>query len=282
MVIAVVAIVVVVVVLAFGAFRTSRDRARADARLTGESIVVKTSGPRAIVNVDVGGAEDDPAVKRLIDDLARRTFGMLTSIDQLEFRGRDGVVLGIRSRQQIVVPRTLDTPQQLLEPRARLTGGSLVPEAERPDRAHPHFEAPDVQSRSLARRFALPPEVLARLHGVDEDDPRALVAAILGLEPEPVMRVGSTAVIVLNEGLGEPVPASALNHAFHLFERSGSKRGLVVTAGHLSRNDVRRREALAPMLQHVGPDGVQRMADAVALGADPFHFALPTQLTVLP
>jgi hypothetical protein len=38
--------------------------------------------------------------------------------------------------------------------------------------------------------------------------------------------------------------------------------------------DVHRREMLAPHVLHAGPDGIQRMADAVAVGADPLRFAV--------
>ena len=31
---------------------------------------------------------------------------------------------------------------------------------------------------------------------------------------------------------------------------------------------------LAPQVLHAGPDGIQRMADALSLGADPLRFAV--------
>ena len=37
--------------------------------------------------------------------------------------------------------------------------------------------------------------------------------------------------------------------------------------------DVRRREFLDPALLHSGPEGIQRMADAVSLGGNPMSFA---------
>ncbi len=48
----------------------------------------------------------------------------------------------------------------------------------------------------------------------------------------------------------------------------------MVTVGLLDPSDLRRREILAPNVHHVAHDGVQRMADAVAVGADPLAFAL--------
>ena len=36
---------------------------------------------------------------------------------------------------------------------------------------------------------------------------------------------------------------------------------------------------LAPQVLHAGPDGIQRMADAVSLGADPLRFAVAIPVT---
>jgi hypothetical protein len=39
-------------------------------------------------------------------------------------------------------------------------------------------------------------------------------------------------------------------------------------------HEISRRHALAPALLHAGPDGIQRMADAAAMGADPLDFVV--------
>jgi hypothetical protein len=70
------------------------------------------------------------------------------------------------------------------------------------------------------------------------------------------------------------VGAEDLNAAFLRFQRSGAKRGVMVTAGRLYAHESRRREALAPNLKHTGPKGIQRMADAVAMGANPLDFVV--------
>jgi hypothetical protein len=92
-----------------------------------------------------------------------------------------------------------------------------------------------------------------------------------------LLHVGDTAVVVLRPP-GPTVTPEALNHAFLRIQQSGASRGLVVALGYLDVNEVRRREMLAPQVLHVGPEGVQRMADAVALGADPLRFAVAPAL----
>jgi hypothetical protein len=64
-----------------------------------------------------------------------------------------------------------------------------------------------------------------------------------------------------------------LNHAYRRFIQSGASRGVVLSAGFMQFLDVRRREFLDPALLHSGPEGIQRMADAVALGGNPMNFA---------
>ena len=46
-----------------------------------------------------------------------------------------------------------------------------------------------------------------------------------------------------------------------------------VAAALHAAEDVRRREFLDPALLHSGPEGIQRMADAVSLGGNPMNFA---------
>jgi hypothetical protein len=46
--------------------------------------------------------------------------------------------------------------------------------------------------------------------------------------------------------------------------------------------DVRRREFLDPALLHSGPEGIQRMADAVSLGGNPMSFAAAPALIASP
>jgi hypothetical protein len=80
-------------------------------------------------------------------------------------------------------------------------------------------------------------------------------------------------VVVLPKHLGDHVTHDELNGAYLRLRASGARRGLVVTPGFLDLDDVRRREVPDPAVLHCGPEGIQRMADAVAAGADPLRFA---------
>jgi hypothetical protein len=78
------------------------------------------------------------------------------------------------------------------------------------------------------------------------------------------------------------ITAEMLNHAFLRVHGTGTERRLVVGFGCFDTWDVRRREIHAPDVRHVGPRGVQRMADAVALGIDPLRSVLGPPLVAAP
>jgi hypothetical protein len=73
-----------------------------------------------------------------------------------------------------------------------------------------------------------------------------------------------------------------LNHAYRRFIQSGASRGVVLSPGFMPFLDVRRREFLDPALLHAGPEGIQRMADAAALGGNPMSFAAAPALIASP
>jgi hypothetical protein len=246
---------------------------------------VRVEGTMAVVTVDLANVDPaHPAVARLLEDVIERAFQTVRSATRIEVRDGAGRVLAVRDRSTPVPAPAADLPRELLAPHHRTESRSLVADDDRPDRAHPHYASPEPKAKPLADRFDLPPAVRETLR--DHDDPVALVAALLAAGGEPVsvegslVRRGSTQVVVLPCRLGEPVLPEALNHAYRMLERLRARDGIVVTAGHMDPIDVRRRERLAPNVLHAGPDGIQRMADAVAVGADPLRFVTPPQLVL--
>jgi hypothetical protein len=91
---------------------------------------------------------------------------------------------------------------------------------------------------------------------------------------------GDAAVVVVPAPIGEPVGDDLFNQAFRRFQASGARRGVMVTSGFMDPRALRRREMLEPAFLHAGPDGIQRMCDAVAAGADPLAFAAAPPLAV--
>ena len=90
------------------------------------------------------------------------------------------------------------------------------------------------------------------------------------------------AIVVLRSHFGDPVTPPMLNHAYRRFIQSGASRGVVLSPGFMQFLDVRRREFLDPALLHSGPEGIQRMTDAVSLGGNPMSFAAAPALVVSP
>jgi hypothetical protein len=231
----------------------------------------------------------------MVREAAARVYRMMPSVERVEVRTPSGVTLG-------VVPRTpppelrLELSKLLTEPRLpRSVGPELAPHLAEPEEAEPPPSppAPPVFSgivaspprRPLAERFDLPGPVRSSMS--DPDDPVELVRAILEASgaavrvEDEVIRADGHAVVVLVP-TGNVVEPESLSHAFLCIERSGAARGLVIAMGILDVADVRRREGLAPHVLHTGPDGIQRMADAVAIGEDPLRFAAGPALAASP
>jgi len=269
-------VALVLLVLVLGA-RALRPPSRPSRRGSAPSRL----GPddRAVVMLDLDGIDArSDAARRLVDEVAWRTFQALPDAAVVEVRDRDGVPLGERRRE---APREIDIPSALYEPHApRRVGpevGRAAPAGPGPGVRRDFGDQPGVPSRPLAERFALPAEVLRALD--DPDDAVAIVRAVLEAAGKEVradgrlLRVDLDAVIVIPAPIGEPVRPEALNVACTEFRDSGARRGVVVTPGYMDPSDLRRREMLMPSLLHAGPAGIQRMADAAALGADPVAFA---------
>jgi len=216
--------------------------------------------------LDVGAADpDDPAVQRLVREAAHHALRADPTIDDVEVRARDGAVLGHVSRTERT--RGIDIPEELHEPHARTDHGPRAVPGDRP--RHPTISRDELgderlpHHRDVADRFELPEQVEDEL--TDRDDPIELVRAILavaGREPvvdgDRIVADGVAIVIV----------------AYLRCQAAGVRRGVVIRLGWVNAEALRRREAAAPWIRHVDADAIQRMADAVAIGADPVAFAV--------
>jgi hypothetical protein len=242
-------------------------------------------GRLARVALDVDpGTRDTDATRRLVAEAARDTFARAPDADEVEVVARGGAVLA-RVRRTAEQRPLLELPVTLLEPAPHRVHAPVVHTEDTPFRpVTARFEDEVRAPKPLAEVFELADAVRARLRA--PADAAAIVRAILEAgghaverTDEDILRCADVAVIVLGVPIGDAVSAEALNHAYLLFTRSGAARGVVLTPGLLNAHDVRRRELLAPRLLHAGAEAIQRMADAVAAGADPLPFAaaLPIQ-----
>lgn len=228
---------------------------------------------------------DDPdheAVRRLVEEVGRRALLSAPDLDRVEVRDRDGRSLGT-VRPPPPLPAELSLPAELHEPHtrpsrvpspvprpgSRTPGGDAVPV--------PPDEGPvaDVH-RLFSEQFDLADDVRARLR--DPDDPVETVRAILetgGYEPEvtgDLLRLEHVAIALLPD-LWQSTE-DALARCFLRIQRARVERGVIIHLGWLDPEVLRRRETAAPNVRHVGPEAIQRMADAVAAGADPISFAI--------
>lgn len=226
------------------------------------------------VTLPIGPVDPEaPTVERLVLQAADQVLHQYPHVKRVVVRDRTGEVLREVLRPDRV--KEVAIPEQLSEPQAPR---SHTPSPVRPSGvSHPQRveDVDDLQRphRSLVERFDLPEDVVDRVSA----DPslEELLEAILTAAGHDVtrdgdlLRIGETAVVALH-GAG----AEAMNHAYRRYDASGALSGLAITVGYLSPREVERRELLAPDLRYVGPDAVQRMADAVALSADPLAFAV--------
>jgi len=232
------------------------------------------------VTLAIDGADPaQPSVERLVAHTAAGILAANPHVRRVTVEGRDGRHLGEGSRAEHHEAHDVSIPEQLHEPRTtRDRAPSVVrpPSSAHPTRVDDGGDDP-VPHRTLRQRFDLPVAVTSEL-GDDPDliDVLAAIASAGGYEVQnhgDVVLADSTALVALR-GPG----ADAMNHAFRIYDASGADAGIAVALGYLSPLEVERRELLAPDLRYVGPDAVQRMADAVALGADPLAFAVAPAL----
>jgi hypothetical protein len=245
------------------------------------------AGERVVLDLVVTDP-DQPSVQRLVQDAGARTLARSPDIEKVEVVDREGRRLGVIRRTD-PLPKEPDVPAELHEPHVRrsrtpdpLAGGSAGggpaavpwPEASQGDIDM------SVPGRTFADRFDLPPSVTDLL--ADRDHPAAVVGALLAAAGRPVERhgelvlSGDVAFVVtdVTDGAEE-----ALTHAYFRVRDSGASHGIVIRLGYADPTLVRRRDLAAPNVRYIGLDGIQRMADAVALGADPISFAVGPPIT---
>jgi len=263
------------------AFRSSR---RPAAPPTGSPLTVSASHV-VVVTIEVDEADPaSPAIRRLVHETVLGIFRTAPDAREVVVRTRAGTILGRVSRET-PMPRELTVSPVLHEPHVRRThvpdvlgglyGSEPTPRPDR-DRHTPGELAPP--HRSLMAQFDLPEVVRSGIG--DPDDPIDLVRAILEAARVPceidgdLIQVGESALMILRASGDVVIGHEALNHAYLRIVRSGAQRGLVIALGFVDPREIRRREMLDPQVLHTGPDGIQRMADAVSLGADPLRFAV--------
>ena len=268
--------------LALLSWRTRRRRAATSPAPPPAAEVIAS---REIVTLDIGDVPPgNERVQRLVRDAASRVFVRSPAVAEVEVRSRSGTVVA-RVPAVAPLPRLESTPpMSLLEPHPLHRTGSPVGTGGTGRSAAPGFDARErpVTRRPLADTLDLTPEIRRRIRR--SDDPVDVVRAILdagGLSVRvdgEVITSGDVAIVVLPAHT--TYPPDALSHAYVRFLESHASEGIVLSFGYLDPENIRHREVLAPSLRHAGADAIQRMADAVALGADPLAFALgPAVLT---
>ena len=227
-------------------------------------------GPVATIRLDVAPEDPDtPAVRRLVDAAAGRVLRSSPDVTEVVVEDRTGVVLA-RVPRQATPPGPPPTRPDRAAPPARPHGSWREPTV-------PHLdEDVAVPTRTWADRLDLPDAVRAEVR--EPDDPAEMVRAILRAAGREAERHGGSVrsgdvLVILVEGTGRDA-AAALSQAFLRVRESGATTGIVVHLGYVDPREVTRRRALAPDVHHVGPEVLQAMADAVALGGDPIAFAL--------
>ncbi|MDP8931952.1 MAG: hypothetical protein M3O70_26125 [Actinomycetota bacterium] len=254
--------------------RSSSPRARPAPSRARPQLTGPLPGPEATVTLDIDAADpDNPSVQRLVRDAASRTFRTSPDVESVTVQNRAGTRLGTVERHQDLPSRGVVAPER---PQAgRRPPRRAARSRRRPVTGGGAAEEKVAPKRTLADRFELPDAVRATLRRPDDavDVIRAILeAAQLPVEVhENVIRSGDDAVIVVSHAEGSA--ADALTRAFLRFQKSGASQGVVVSLGYFDPRDVRRRRVLAPNLHYAGLSAIQRMADAVDVGADPLTFA---------
>lgn len=281
-------LILLLIVGAVRAQRVAQERTSREAPELGSPVPFAATAERgAMVVLDVRRADPrSPAVERMVREAAVRVYRMMPSVDRVEVRSPSGLTLGVVERRP-PPERRLEVPETLTEPRLpRSVGPDLTRHLAEPEEAEPPPSpptrpvftpaAPPPPRRPLSERFDLPEAVSERLRVTEDagDLVRAILeasGATVHVEGDVIHADGHAIVVLVPSG--HVVEPGSLDHAYLRIERSGAGRGLVIGMGILDVADVRRREALAPHVLHTGPDGIQRMADAVAIGEDPLRFA---------
>lgn len=254
---------------------------RARHHLAGRAQPVPVTPSAATIVLDVGEIDaTSEGARRLAKEAAHRARLGSKEIGDVTVVTRAGSLLGFFPATDAHLPRA-PYPLQLVEPHTRHSGGEPRPglEGELHPTVIPGFQERAYREvkRPLIESFELPDVVLKEIRR--PDDPLDIVRAILSAagvrttEEGDLIRSGDQVFVILPAPVGHALLPDALNHAYWRFRNSGAARGVVIGLGFMDPIEVRRRESLAPELRHSGPEAIQRMADAVSVGADPLAFA---------
>ena len=247
-----------------------------------------SKGPPGQAEVVLPVADADPgapATQRIVADAAGRALTADPTVTTVVVLSSGGRELGRVHRTETPPPKPfVDVPDDLLEPHARRHSGPGDPVEHKPGSAAPanvrFSDEPQHKQvhKTLAENFDLTDTVRQKI--THPDDAVDIVRAILSAANIPfevddnVIVSKNRALVVIRTSLHGSVASEHLDAAYLRFERSRAKRGVVVTPGTVYQHEMSRRQRLAPALLHAGPDGIQRMADAAAMGADPLDFVV--------
>jgi hypothetical protein len=233
------------------------------------------TGARVVLDLDAADPEH-PSVRRLVDEAGRRALARDRSLERVVVEARDGRPLGEVERPRPLPPSATLPDSLEVSHGTRPSPPSPVGHDEVDGPRRPPEPAPEVVALPLADRLDLPPSVRARV--ADPDRATDVVVAILAEAGSAatvdgdLIRVGDVALVIVDPRRD---PERALTYGFLRIQGTDAARGIVLRLGYVDPQLVRAREAAAPHVRHVGPDGLQRMADAVTAGArDPLAFLL--------
>lgn len=236
-----------------------------------------------VLDLSAEAAEDERA-QRLIRTAVAQVFAQESRVQHVTVTNRDGAVL---ARIPRTAPPLRDVPEVRV-PREESRGHTPSPVGHAEPPPLPEIDPDGLElepaHRQLAEVLDLPERVVA--HVTDPEDPADIVQAILTASGATVERDDDVIrsdghVFVVIDGHGRAILGDALSRAYLHFERTRAKRGYVVLLGFVDPAELSRRQALAPQLTYVGRDAIQRMADAVAIGADPLAFVTPPKVEVV-
>ncbi|HEX9696089.1 MAG TPA: hypothetical protein VGB64_07235 [Actinomycetota bacterium] len=247
------------------------------------------AGRPVTVVLDIADADPaDASVRRLVNEAARRATAQSRDAGEIVVLSRTGRLLGRVAGNKPMPPPASNPPASFRRPPASRRSAEAAAglgshrgptTASFDPRERPAFRMP------VAQAFDLPVTVRGRIR--DATDPVELVRAILdaaglsAVRNGDAIRCGDQMLIVMPERV-DTMMHDALNQAYLAFRETGAPHGIVIGFGPWDPIDVRRREILAPELRHAGPDAIQRMADAVSLGADPLAFIVAPPVLAAP
>lgn len=232
----------------------------------------RITAPVTTLVLDVrAGDPDSPSVRRLVRSVALPVFQRSDDVEEVVVKDREGEVVGRLHR-----PAPAPPPQEHPEPPPDLRLHPPVYEPSHGGAATgPGPVADDDTHTDFADRYDLSTSIREQVR--DPDDPVEVVRAIIAASGRPATVSGPSVLtdgdlLIVVPGHRGVVTGDHLTQAYLLFDASRARRGIAICLGYVDPDELRRREILAPNLRHTGHEAIQRMADAVALGADPLAF----------